>query len=951
MSGDRGNDDAPRTPKAADESERVYSGIGPDRFTMAEAARLKGVSYHTVSRAVRRGRLPVVRLGRMALIAAEDLQQWRPMKERAPRKYRRAEQQPDASGVLISLATTDQVELAQRLSTLYEIIFSASSDRSLEELAQIVTQRVAESFQLSRLVLWHIDQEVGLARRLAVHGGTITPFADVMPLDDVTFFLMLAERRYPRIILNTRAEMSAWAKHDAPLPDTPVLAMPLVRKDHVLGILLGDRGGADFEMSPEQLALAEGIANQMAMAIDNAMLRQAEAHRRLQLEAVLQELTGAVSAFDRDGNLTVINAAERDLFDLTAEEARLGQHWSVYLRHKRRETLAGQPVTIEDNPLVRALGGERVQGLEQYVIRKNGERRHVLTNSRPISIGGQVVGAVSISRDVTEQRMSERQSQEQLAQLELAARRSQAIAEFVVEVNAGTDVESVMDAALRRVTEEFEGAYGIMMLRGNDGRFSISSMHNAPAVDPPKVFDPVSLPYTVLAFARHRPMLIQASDTSLAEEFGLSLAPAETFLIIPMQINEQNVGVAYVGFDHMPQLLNEADLTFAAILGRQAAQAIDKARLLAELEFSHGRLMAVVDQLPQAVLILDYPSGEVLVANQAAERLWGLPLRGSHVRAGELPVLNAEGIGVEAQEHPLLRPLRTRRESLGEPLTVVQPDGSQVEVLGNHTPIFDGRGAIVGAASVLQNRADFKPLDRAKDEFISVVAHEIRNPLTSLRGNLQLLQRRVGRRGDEHAEDELRRLGTVVDQVDRISDLVSRMLDVSRVDLGRLDINPRPADAAALVESMVNETSVLNANRDVIVRRPKTLPVVWDAVRVQQILVNLMTNAARYAPEGPVEIDLSVTGEGRVIITVRDHGPGVPERIRKRLFKQYYRFDDGQDDRGAAVDGNRGLGIGLYVSARLARAHGGSLTVEDAQGGGSIFTLDMPQDASGGRAE
>ena len=79
---------------------------------------------------------------------------------------------------------------------------------------------------------------------------------------------------------------------------------------------------------------------------------------------------------------------------------------------------------------------------------------------------------------------------------------------------------------------------------------------------------------------------------------------------------------------------------------------------------------------------------------------------------------------------------------------------------------------------------------------------------------------------------------------------------------------------------------------------------------------------------------------------MRDHGPGVAARIRGRLFKQYYRFDDGQDDRGMAVDGNRGLGIGLYISARLARAHGGSLTVEDAPGGGAIFLLDIPRDAT-----
>ena len=928
-------------------------GVGSDRFTMAEAARLKGVSYHTVSRAVRRGRLPVIRLGRMALIAADDLQNWRPMKERAPRKYRQREPQADTSGVLINLATTDQVQLAQRLSTLYEIIYSASSERSLEELAAIVTQRIAESFQLSRLVLWQIDFQAGVASRLAVHGGTIAHVQNLVPLEEAPYFLRLTERGNARIILNSRAELTDHRHMTGVLPETPVLVIPLVRKDRVLGLMFGDRDGADFEMSPEQLALAEGIANQMAMAIDSAALRQRENHRRLQLEAIIDELNGAVSAFDEDGFLTLANATERRLFDLTEVEARLGQHWSEYLLAKRRESLDGEPIDIKDNPVVRALGGERLQDLVQAVIRKDGTRMFVSTNARPIIVEGQVVGAVSISRDVTAQREAEQRGKVQLAQLEVAARRSQAIAEFVVDVNSGTTVDAVTDAALRRITAEFNGDFGLVMLRDESGRFTVSASLNVPNMHlMPQIYDPVALPNTVLAFARHRPMVISARQTAISEELSVETIPFSSALIIPLQIQEQHVGVAYVCFvEESESRLDEGDLTFAAILGRQSAQAIDKARLMGELEFAHGRLLAVVDQLPQAVLIIDYPHGEVITANKAAERLWARSMAGGRVRAGTLPMVNAEGMVLDADDHPLLRPLRTRKEFLGEPLTILQPDGTQIEVLGNHAPIFDGRGAIVGAVSVMQNRADFKPLDRAKDEFISVVAHELRNPLTSLRGNLQLLQRRIAKRGGEQAEEEMRRLGTVVDQVDRISDLVGRMLDVSRVDLGSLDISVHEADAADLVQEVVNEASGLNPERPVLLNRPESLPVVWDAQRVQQVLVNLMANAARYAPDGPVEVDLSLTGEDRVVITVRDYGPGVPPRIRRRLFKQYYRFDDGQDDRGLAADGNRGLGIGLYISARLARAHGGTLTVEDAPGGGAVFVLDMPRNATAGDGE
>ncbi|HEU0116071.1 MAG TPA: helix-turn-helix domain-containing protein, partial [Thermomicrobiales bacterium] len=109
------------------------ASASPDVYTMAEAARLKGVSYHTVSRAVRRGKLPAQRLGRMALISADDLRDWRPMRERAPRKYRRREPDPTATPALLDLASGERVSLAQRLSTLYELIHGGAGQLPLPE--------------------------------------------------------------------------------------------------------------------------------------------------------------------------------------------------------------------------------------------------------------------------------------------------------------------------------------------------------------------------------------------------------------------------------------------------------------------------------------------------------------------------------------------------------------------------------------------------------------------------------------------------------------------------------------------------------------------------------------------------------------------------------------------------------------------------------------------------
>ncbi|MEJ7838082.1 MAG: HAMP domain-containing sensor histidine kinase, partial [Thermomicrobiales bacterium] len=221
-------------------------------------------------------------------------------------------------------------------------------------------------------------------------------------------------------------------------------------------------------------------------------------------------------------------------------------------------------------------------------------------------------------------------------------------------------------------------------------------------------------------------------------------------------------------------------------------------------------------------------------------------------------------------------------------------------------------------------------------------AHEIRNPLTALRGNLQLLERRMRRGTREDIDAEIKRIHGVVDQVDRIGELVTRMLDVSRADLGKLDIDVSETDASLLVQAVVNEVTGTDPMRDIRVTAPEQLSVSWDETRIQQVMVNLLTNAIRYAPDGPIEVDLRQPSEDTVTVTVRDYGQGVPPRIRQRLFKQYYRFDDGQDDQEVALDGSRGLGIGLYISARIVREHGGRLDVADADGGGAVFTVTLP---------
>jgi PAS domain S-box-containing protein/excisionase family DNA binding protein len=928
--------------------ELARGDVSTDRVTMAEAARLKGVSYHTVSRAVRRGKLPVLRLGRMALISMGDLQAWQPMKERAPRMYRRKQQAVQAANPL-HLIDVSHIELARRLAAFYELTSTIATEGSLGELAEVVTMRFSEVMHLQRAALWQFDLEAGLARRLGYFHEPVFDLPTEVPIDSVRVLEEISACPHARVIDERESEFYGLARNGPSRGH--LLVAPMVHMDKVLGVIVGDWKEVDpGEIRDEMLQLADVIAMQVAIALDNVMRRDQENRRRLMLEAMLDDLNGAVSAFDHRGRLTYINEAELHMFDLWPDEVWVGQDMRDFVSRKRRVNLNGLPIDVDDNPLVRALRGERLQDLRQIVVRKNGERRYVQTSSRPVFVNGELAGAVSVTRDVTHEREADLADKRYLEQLEHALRRSQAIANIVVEINetrSSLDVELMTQFAIDRIAMEFDAYCGMLWILGTDQRFHLAATNNVADDDVGETsYTPDEFAMANDALTRNKPVLLDANTFHDPEMPNRVRDELTHVLVIPMRIRGQRTGVAYLGFQELPAI-DPSDEIFASVWGRQCAQAIDTALLFHQVESAHGRLVGVIDQLPQAVVIVDAETESVTVANRAAEALWARSVDEGTLVA-QLAILNTENERLEGPHHPLLRPINTGQQIVSEPLLIPQPDGSQIEVLANHAPILDARMAVVGSVSVLQNRADFKTLDRAKDEFISVVAHELRNPLTSLRGNLQLLQRRLRKREGAEAEEERQRVVTAIQQVDRVSDLVGRMLDVSRVDLGSLDVSPGISDAVSLLREVVDSAVTLEPSREFRVDAPESMPVVWDAARIHQVLSNLMQNAARYAPGTLVEITMEERPDDHIRITVRDHGPGVPLAIRRRLFKQYYRFDDGQDDapKSVAHDGSRGLGIGLYISARLVKAHRGTMRVDNAPDGGAVFTLDLPRDAS-----
>jgi signal transduction histidine kinase len=223
---------------------------------------------------------------------------------------------------------------------------------------------------------------------------------------------------------------------------------------------------------------------------------------------------------------------------------------------------------------------------------------------------------------------------------------------------------------------------------------------------------------------------------------------------------------------------------------------------------------------------------------------------------------------------------------------------------------------------------------RTRDEFIAVAAHELRTPITGLRGFVQLALFRLARQESPDAARAAEALHQAEALTGRLAHLVGQLLSVARLEAGKLALAPEQTDLVRLVEDAAAEAGAAHGDRMIVVRAPEPVAAAVDPLRVGQVVANLLDNALKFSPPGsPVEIEVRRDGAGAAI-AVRDHGPGIPPELRAQVFERFHQGGDGRK--------HAGLGLGLYVSRQIAEAHGGSLDVEAPEGGGTRAVLRLP---------
>ncbi len=384
--------------------------------------------------------------------------------------------------------------------------------------------------------------------------------------------------------------------------------------------------------------------------------------------------------------------------------------------------------------------------------------------------------------------------------------------------------------------------------------------------------------------------------------------------------------------EELQATVEELNSTNAELESRSAEIEEANEALAAERESSERqrqRLATTMASMADAVMMVG-SRGESLVTNAAYEELFA---------GAEESVLEPEG-----SERVPSREALQRRAAAGETFlaqfAIRAPDGSRRWFEAKGRPLrSDGgeRGGVV----VIRDITD-RSLRDLQDQFVAMVAHELRTPLSAMMGYVELVSR--GLAGIDESDDRLRRFADrAVGQAHRMAELVGDLLDANRLQRGDLAYLHEPIDLAALVEEMVEVSRPLAEGTEIRVHGITTpVEVMGDPGRLQQVVLNLLNNARQHGGAGkPIEVTLRRRGS-KVMLSVRDHGPGIRRSDQEQLFTRFFRAE------GSAKPRSGGLGLGLYISRQIVEAHSGTIAVRSQPGRGATFTVTLPVKPPGG---
>jgi two-component system, NtrC family, sensor histidine kinase KinB len=854
------------------------------------------------------------------------------------------------------------------------------SNLNLDTLLETIYLQVANLLNARNFLVALYDREGrNLHFPIIVKHGEVLKSAPAPDASPNTLLGFVLETQAPLLIRRDVAEQSQQMKL---MPPSEMvyswLGVPLLAGGRTLGAMLVTSDDPQRQFNTEDLRLLNIVSASASVAIDNAQLYEQQTARVAQLgtlNAVLALLTGTLSSDtvldiiissasaitegtavavylfwdEAENTLALVRSAGlSERFSADPPEPMLMQRLNKPLLTSRRPVMVKNVATDKRTATLQPLmAAERKSAWIELPLVVGDTKLGVMViyfnepqhfNAEHVELlrtfANQAAQAISNAHQYSVTYAALRQRIEHLSTLTRIGSR----------LTTMLDIKSIYELVLQSALDALEIEAGIIILY-DEKRTALQVI--AAKGYPEGVFERPAVIYqglTGLVLQNGQP--VRVDDVRLENTYLPLISTTRSQLSVPITRGATVLGAITLETSKL-KAFKEEDTQFITQLVNQAVITMDNARLFQRISENRDRLQVILNAMDEAIVLLDR-SGEIALANPRVEIMGLKPEDLIGRRVDDLiqkPGLNvAQALGFESDQdlNELLKELRsTEHEVQREPVSyTAQGDNGSLYIQRHLIPVRDENGQEIGALLVFYDETEERQLARAREDLSRMIVHDLRSPLTAVTTSLKLLKEIIPVESEFRPATE-----TTIEASQRaIRKLLARvdsLLDISKMESGRINLDTEPSELATLVDSVCIELSPLAHELDVKlnVQIAEALPLLdIDADKVERVILNLVDNALKFSPRNTsvtIKAAAPPPGEKMTRVQVIDQGPGVPNEYKEQLFERYVQISGRRGTR-------RGVGLGLTFCKLVVEAHGGRIWIDDNPGGGSIFNFTLP---------